>query len=137
MVMYLVECGANLLIMNRNGNTPSGLASSKGYLDPETCALIERVSSKQLQAGGSYQHHNTDKSTSKNCDPDNIVATKFPFGEPNYNLERTADEKAQETRMILFGKTEDQRPSLKSLSKMLRDAGKYVAKLGVHSSCCY
>lgn len=98
-VKLLVECGANLLVMNRNGNTPCGLAS-KGQLLPETCELLEQKKAEQLQAGRPFQHYNDN---SERVEHYSCIATEK--GEDKTELNGFE-------------------PSLKTLSKMLRDAGK-------------
>ena len=131
MVKHLLECGANLLIVNKNGKTPCGLASCKDYLTPETCALLEKVKSEQLQAGGTYQHYNTDANitgsgkTSSGCNQHHATRATDTAAERSSDVLRkeTTEQMEQETRKILFGETESHAPSLKSLSKMLRDAG--------------
>lgn len=130
MVKHLLECGANLLIVNRNGKTPCGLASCKDYLTPETCAFLEKIKSEQLQAGGTYHHYNIDANiTSSGTSPsehNEHYATSAIAEQSSSTPTKTTEQLEQETRKILFGETENHTPSLKSLSKMLRDAGRYL-----------
>jgi len=107
-VRLLVECGANLLIVNRNGNTPCGLAS-RGQLLPETCELLEKKKLEQLQSGRTFQNYNTDPKLNGHCSC--------------IRSEQVIQEESKAT--INEDESDDSASSLKRLSKMLRDAGMY------------
>eukprot|EP00977_Amphora_coffeiformis_P016400 scaffold5079_cov169-Amphora_coffeaeformis.AAC.9 len=54
MVSHCIDKGANLLIVNNKGQTPSSLAVS--HVSPELCARMWALEEEQLRAGGSFQN---------------------------------------------------------------------------------
>jgi len=55
MVSHCLDRGANLLIVNNKGQTPSSLAVS--HLSSELCKRLQALEEEQLRAGGSFQNY--------------------------------------------------------------------------------
>lgn len=107
-VRLFLTNNANLLIKNRKGNTPCGMA--EGRLKVDTVELLRQTETQQLQRGGAYTDYTTNWDENGAGGADNITAKLSKEGN------------------IAPGKNSSQGPdksSLNKLSKRLRDsAGK-------------
>lgn len=122
-VRFLVENGANLLIVNRNGNTPVGLASKYiGQLLQCTHELLAKTRIEQLQAGGSFQNYS--------LNPEEVGLHSCLRSKQVEEASCDSIEAAPRQEIPDIIEEADGGTSLKELSKMLRDAAGKKRKAG-------
>ena len=87
MVLHLLALGANLLVVNNKGQSPTSLAVNK--LKPETCQFMYQIEEAQLKAGGefsNYRHSHSDGRSYGDLDP-----RFLEFGDINMDVDIQAE----------------------------------------------
>ncbi|CAB9514744.1 Exonuclease mut-7 [Seminavis robusta] len=116
-VRFLLDHGANVLIVNRNGNTPCGMA--QGKLLPSTCETLRRMEKRQLADGNVYQHYDFGVAA------DAEDAGAIPMA-------ATADPgTTQEQQPQQQSSAEGTEVCMKTLSKKLRDSAAKKGRAGI------
>lgn len=134
MVQLLLAHGANLLLINRNGNTPCAIAADHNKLQPETCQLLQRIETEQLKAGGTFHDYRTTNGSAATtlvggCKTASLVPT-IAQTPPKANAATSSLDK-HTTCIDKDSKTTAEFPSLKKLSKKLRDSAGKQGKANV------